>query len=246
DFDAVVVNGGDSLEPALTICSSLRRNTRLYHTPSLLMVDIDAFDDADAAFERGVSDILPDRAPPAELASRIISLARERRRRESIKAAFAQARSPQVTDEATGLVSPAFFCEHLDAMARRAAPIARPLSLVVLHASAPRDVEGEPRAQALRQLGSMVRHLMRVEDLGARLDAGVFVIAMPGSERGAAEDAARRLEAVAECTAFDGGQGAPPFQLQIDAAVAQLDPDEAGRALLARAVRRFEGRARAS
>lgn len=249
DFDAVVLNAIETTEPAYTICGGLRRNTRLFHTPILFLVDLATFDDVDEAFARGVSDLLPVSAPPGELARRTLSLARERRRRDAVKAAFVRARTREpendVIDSTTGIATPTFFAAHLDAMARRAKNVSRPLSLILLRVIAPRAVSEASREDALRQIGGMIRHLVRAEDLAARVAPNVYAIAMPGARRDAAEGAATRLEAVAECTAFEGGDLDDPFQVKMQSAVSELDPAEGGGRLFARLIETFGDHAKA-
>jgi len=248
DFDAVVVNAIDKVETAFTVCTALRRNTRLFHIPAALLIDPHTFDDVEEAFSKGVSDLLPFDGDPAEMARRVVSLARERRRREMIKAAFTQVRTPSgrnvdttsIVDPVTGLATPQFFAEHFDNMAGRAHHLERPLSAIVVRTTAPDSAPAEERDLALRQIGSMVGRLMRAEDFAAQLDPGVFVVAMPGAARSAAEGAAHRIAAVAECTAFGGGPTADAFQVELRCEVGELAPGETAAGLLSRTVKAFD------
>lgn len=240
EFDAVILNALGEDDAAFTICSALRRNTRLFHLPTLMLVDMTQFRRAEEAFARGASDLIPANAEPEEVVSRVLSLTRERRRREALSAAFSAVSAPEVTDAETGLVTPEFFMDHVQHMGERAHAVGRPLAVAVLHAEAPTDVSRLARDDALRQLGSMMRRLVRVEDLAACMDAGVFAVAMPGCDGDAARTAAERLEAVGECTAFDGGDLEDPFQLTLTASIADLQPGESGRALLIRAIHGFQ------
>ncbi len=243
DFDAVIVNGMRGVETAFSICGALRRNTRLYHVPALLFVD-ESFEKVDEAFARGFSDVLSVANGAKDLARRTLNLVRERRRREAIKAAFAQIRDPAIAETDTGLATATFFAKHLDAMANRARQVGRPLSLVVARASIPRAVEPDERAAAMRQLGSMTRHLVRAEDLAARLEGDVFAVAMPGADATAAKEAAARLEGVAECTAFDGGPFGDTFQIGLVSAAEEMRDDDTSLTLLRRAVASFEKKTR--
>lgn len=250
DFDAVVLNAIDATEPAFTICGGLKRNTRLYHLPVVLMTDIERFKPIDEAFERGASDLLPHDASPNELARRVLSLARERRRRDAVKAAFSRARghdpSDDVVDITTGLATAQFFVDHLDTMARRARAVSRPLSLILMRVSAPQSISRHTREDTMRQIGGMVRHLVRAEDLAARVQGSLFAVAMPGAPYGAAKAAAKRLESVGECTAFEGDDFEDPFQVKMESVVAELEPSELGSRFLSRLVDEFRAHAQAS
>ncbi len=246
DFDAVVVNALDKIDIGYAVCTALRRNTRLFHTPAALIIDRDQLDAAGEAFAKGVSELLPIDAAPEDVARRIMSLARERQRRMRIKSAFAHVRAPEVVDALSGLAGRGFFLDHIEAMARRAQHLERPLSMVVARAHAPHAARAGDREHALRQIGAMVARLMRAEDFAAELDPGVFAIAMPGARRAAAERAAQRIAAIAECTAFGGGPSADAFQVELRCEVGELERGEGARSLLTRAIRALERSAVAS
>ncbi len=234
-FDAVVVNALDDPDTALAITASLRRNTRLFHVPALAVLDPQRVD-AKKAFERGVTEIIAPDAAEAEMAARVVGLARERRRRDALKRAFDDASGSGVRDPDTGLVASEFFAEHVDVMASRAAHVGRQMSLLLMNADAPAGISPDARTHALRQMGAMLRHLVRAEDLAAHLSPGLFAVAMPGADETAAKEAGRRLEAVAGCTAFECEGREDPFQLRVRAHVVETLPDESGRSALARAV----------
>lgn len=89
--------------------------------------------------------------------------------------------------------------------------------------------------RAIPQIGSMVGRLIRTEDTAARLGSEVFALALPGTPERAARTAGERIAAVIGCTAFDAGEGAPPFVLDFDIGAAQLSADEHPAAALERA-----------
>ena len=208
--------------------------------PAALLLDHDSFDATDTAFEKGVSELLPVEAASTDLARRVMSLARERQRRVLIKSAFSQIRAPEVIDLVSGLATSSFFFDHLDAMARHAQRLERPLSVVVARAHTPETAQPAERDLALRQIGSMMARLIRAEDFAAELEPGVFAIAMPGARRASAEGAAHRIASIAECTAFGGGPMAEAFQAELRCEVGELARDERARALMARTIKAFE------
>lgn len=239
DFDAVVINALDKIDVGYSVCTALRRNTRLFHTPAALIVEPSQFDQAGVAFEKGASELLSVDADPGDVARRIMSLARERQRRTLIKNAFAQVRAPEAVDIMSGLATPSFFLDHIDAMAKRAHRLERPLSMVVARTTTPDTAQPAERDLAVRQIGSMISRLMRAEDFASELEPGVFAIAMPGARRAAAEGAAHRIAAIAEHTAFGGGPTADAFQVEMRCEVGELAPDESARGLLARTIKAF-------
>jgi len=57
DFDAVVCNAIDNQDACFVIANAFRRNTRLFHTPLCLFVDLDDFSELERAFESGFSNL---------------------------------------------------------------------------------------------------------------------------------------------------------------------------------------------
>lgn len=235
-FDAIVLNALMENEPAFTIVAAMRRNTRLFHVPAVVLVHQNTFDSVDEAYARGTSDLLSANADEAVARQRVLGLARERRRHERTKVIFEGVRTGEVTDAESGLFNPAFFANHLARMTRRAREINRPLSLALLRVSMPKFVEKIYRQSARRQVGGMLRHLVRAEDMASRLTGGAFAIVMPGASEISAAIAAKRIEGVVDCTAFESGNDERPFQLSLETRVVELRAGESSEALLRRAL----------
>ena len=86
--------------------------------------------------------------------------------------------------------------------------------------------------RAIPQIGSMIGRLVRAEDTAARLGPEVFGLALPATRGPQALAAGERIAAVIACTAFEAGDGKPPFVVEFDIGVAEVDPEEnAARAL---------------
>ncbi len=236
DFDAIVLNVIDDTEPGFTIAAAMRRNTRLYHLPAIMLINPKTFTAVDEAFARGASDLLDARIDEEDARQRILSLAHDRRRHQHIQSIFETIRNESAIESETGLFQPAFFMRHLARTSRRAKSINRPLSLALIRVSAPPGIGAEYRDSARRQLGGMLRHLVRAEDMAARLDQGAFAILMPGASEVSALQAARRIEGVIDCTAFESGNDEQPFQLELEVRVVELRARETSESLLERAL----------
>ena len=235
-FDAVVLWAGDNPQEALSIAAGLRRNTRLYHTPALLYLRKDSYVTTSEAFHRGLSDVASPETPESETARRIVELARSYRRQMAVRVALEQARGSGLMDPATGLFTRDMFAAHLARLAQASKVRNRALSVCVL------KVADRPETQAARvggwldravpQIGSMVSRLVRVEDTAARLGPEVFALALPSTVLANARLAGERIAAVIGCTAFEAGDGNPPFVVEFDLGVAAVPSAEtAGRAL---------------
>jgi two-component system cell cycle response regulator PopA len=235
-FDAVVLWAGENPQESLSIAAGLRRNTRLYHTPALLYMRPESYVTAAEAYHRGITDVATPETAEGETARRVVELARAYRRQTSVRQALESARSSGLMDPATGLFTRELFAAHLAQLAYAARQRNRALSVCVLKIAHKPELaqvrKGGWLARAIPQIGSMIGRLVRVEDTAARLAPEVFALALPATPASAARAAGERIAAVIGCTAFEAGDGKPPFVVEFDLGVAEVGPgDTAGRAL---------------
>lgn len=238
-FDAVVLWAGDNQAEALSIAAGMRRNTRLYHVPALLYLQSPAQIGLAEAYHRGVSDLATPDIAPKETARRVIELARAYRRQNAIREALEKARRSGLMDAPTGLFTRDLFAAHLARLVQAARLRNRPLSLCVLRVSDRHDL-AQVRAggwldRAIPQIGSMIGRLIRAEDTAARLGPEVFALALPATGQSAARAAGERIAAVIACTAFDAGDDRPPFVVEFEIGVAEIETGENGAKALERA-----------
>ena len=238
-FDAVVLWGGENQAEALSIASGMRRNTRLFHTPVLLYLKEGSSVTHEDAYGKGVSDVATPETPALETAKRVVELARAYRRQNSIRQALERARSSGLMDAATGLFTRDLFAAHLARLVTAARARRRPLSVCVLRIADRPDLAVIRRGgwvdRALPQLGSMVGRLVRAEDTAARLGSELFGLALPATRLEQGRLAAERIAAVIACTAFESGEGKPPFVVEFDIGVAEVGADESAAKALERA-----------
>jgi two-component system cell cycle response regulator PopA len=235
-FDAVVLWAGEAPQEAMSIAAGLRRNTRLYHTPALLYMQREAAVTISEAYHRGISDVASPETPESETAWRVVELARSYRRGVLARQALERVRVSGLMDPATGLFTRELFAAHLARLAQASRVRNRPLSVCVLKVADRPEVR-EARTggwldRATPQIGSMIGRLVRVEDTAARLAPEVFALALPATAHAAARAAGERIGAVMACTAFQAGEGKPPFVVEFDVGVAEVGgPESVGRAL---------------
>ena len=229
-FDAAVLWGGENHTEALSIAAGMRRNTRLYHIPTVLYLAENSYVGVNDAFQKGITDVASPESPEPETAARVVELARSYRRQTLIRASLEKARSTGLMDTATGLFTRELFAGHLSRMASAARARNRPLSVCVLRVAETEEVKraraGGWLDRAAPQIGSMVSRLVRVEDTAARLAPEVFALALPATQGHEARAAAERISAVIGCTAFDAGEGVPPFVVTFDVGIAAVEPGE--------------------
>jgi two-component system cell cycle response regulator PopA len=246
-FEAVVLWGGDNEGEALSIAAGMRRNTRLYHIPAVLYLRPGGAVSLSEVFHRGVSDVTTHDTPDQQTADRVIEMARAYRRQVSIRKALNRARSSGLMDAATGLFTRDLFAAHLARLTRSAQSRNRALSVCVLRLTERQELRGLRAGgwvdKAVPQIGSMIGRLVRAEDTAARLGPETFALALPSTPYAAARAAAERISAVIGCTAFDAGEGRPPFVVEFDIGVAQVEPDESAGRALERAAARLQAKA---
>ena len=237
-FDAVVLNTRPKPDIAHTVCSAMRRNTRLYHTPTVLLSHDEVYRAADEAFARGASDILPASLEADELAERILALAQERRRRRLSKGLLESCRVSAVLDSETDLFSDSFGLRHLSSLVQLTHARNLPLSVIGLKVSVPGaagPADGRHASGALNQFASMLRHCVRAEDLAVRVSADTFYLALPGTTAHDAQVVAARVAAIAECTAYEGADPQMPFRIVLRHDVTDAAAGDRAQTLVARA-----------
>jgi two-component system cell cycle response regulator PopA len=241
-FDAVVLWAGATHAEALSIAGGMRRNTRLYHIPTILYRREGAEIGLEDAFNRGLADVADATTPADETARRVISLAKAYRRETTIRQALEQAKASGLMDAATGLFTRELFASHLARLASAARTRGRPLSVAVLRiADRPETALARHSGwldRAIPQIGSMIGRLVRAEDTAARLAPEVFALALPAAGASVGRIAAERIAAVIACTAFESGGDKPPFTVEFDLGVAELEPGETAARTLERAAAR--------
>ncbi len=240
-FDAVVLNGAQDPNTAISLCAALRRNATLYHLPTLMLTKPGDTATAAAAIDRGASAICSTSHPcNASLGWLFEGVRRERRRREAEHEM--RALRDVMGDPRTGLWQRAPFDAHLARLAADHHASGRPMSMVVLRVM-PAIGAREPTEQQWRkgftEIASLAARLMRDADCGVTMGVDLIALALPASDLRSAKRTAERIASVAECTAFASGEGgAGP--LVFEQSTVELQPGESGAGMLARALRAIE------
>lgn len=239
-FDAVVLNATTRQEMAFTISSAMRRNARLYHTPVLLLSRGSRHEEADEAFARGVSDILPWDADEAEIRERVLRLASERQRRRHARMQLDACRAAKTLDPETGLFKARFGLAHLQDLLNAGEKAHRPTGLVLMRLGAPSEQQSNAALRSARiQFASMLRHLLRAEDCPAALSEDVFAAILPSTHLDGADSVAERIRAIAECTAFEGDDPLKAFRLTVETGTSEARGGETAEALIERTQRQI-------
>jgi len=248
-FDAVVMNALEQTEPAFSISEAMRRNSKLYHTPTLFLVNGDSFTEYDAAYERGVRDIIDQNADSEEISGRILELANYHRVHVQLKADYSTLSMDVVGDKSGTAYSQNFMRAHLPRMLRDARQLNAPITFIgiKLAPNTMDEVSIDAIDSAYGKTAELLTNLVRMQDVVCRWDDDSFIIAFFDTDKTAAKLILRRITALLDCTTFESGSpnlGAlnvtaqttileispnlNPNQPHLDALIATLhqDPDE--------------------
>lgn len=219
DFDAVVLNAIQSENPAFTIASTMRRNAKLFHTPTLILCGKDTPIDAQQAFIKGASDVIPDDAPADEIRDRILEQANFHSIHEDLKSRFSGLGNSETMDAATGLFNAAFFRAHVDRHRSRSR-IVPVVTFTVTSAGDNRNLSEERLRSAGVQTGAILRNLVRMQDCTARLSENSFAVLFPCVSPEDANFAASRIESIIKQSAFQDDAGT--YRVTVDVSVANV------------------------
>lgn len=206
-FDAVVMNTLDQTEPAFSIAEAMRRNSKLYHTPMLFLVNGHSFTEYDAAYARGARDIIDQDADSEEISGRILELANYHRVHEQMKEDYSTL-SIQVAGDKTGTAhSQEFLRAHLPRVLRDAQKLSAPVTLIgiKLMSNATTDVSSDAIDSAYAQTADLLSNLVRMQDVVCRWDDDTFVIAFFDTDRVAAKLILNRIYTLLDCTVYESG-----------------------------------------
>ena len=231
EFDAVVINALDGSEPAMTIAETMRRNPRLFHVPTLLLVNKASFRQADLAYAHGVKDLIDADAPLEELSGRILELANDYRLHQRLKDEFTNLGGPDCSDPETGVLNERFFKLHLQRVSRDCRQKKVPLSILTLKlipkfkAALDGSVLASAYTQSIRNIAGMVR----MQDIVARLDKTTIVIAFPEETRKDVARIAARIKEMIETSTFADTDGDPnTLRMNVETAIMEqfeIDPE---------------------
>ncbi len=228
-FDTVIIDLDGNPEPYMELCRAVRRNSRLFNLPIVLMAkerDLNAPDVADC---EGVTDIIMKPVRPRELETRIVSLISELRFRDSLRAIYKEARHMATSDGLTGLYSRGFLLEHLRSMIADARHRAGKFSLAFLDISNLEAINSEfgfvVGDRIIRQVGDMMGYLVRGEDLTARYSGGRFCVILPDTSLEAARVAVKRISGVVKCTELTTPEMEKPVKVDLICSICEFDDD---------------------
>jgi len=206
DFDAVIINAVSDIEPYVSFVNDVRRKSRLFNLPILMLAGRDELANYDQIYNSGITDVIAKPYSSEELKLRVNLLVRESRFRDSLKEIYQKAKHLATSDSLTGLYSRGFLLEHVSAMVTDANRTSQGFSLAELSIGNIQAINSELGYAAgdriIRQIGEVIGYLIRGEDLAARYSGSKFIIALPDTRVEQARYAIQRINGVIAHTEF--------------------------------------------
>lgn len=208
EFDAVVMNALQDIEPALTISETMRRNSKLYHVPSLFLINDAEFDDHEKAFSKGVRDIIDCNSPTEEISGRILELANYHRIHSQLKKEFTEINTAACLDRSSKTFNAPFFKTHLARVCKDVRSTNQQLGLLTIRVwpNSKQPIAPESFGNAAAQVGDLIKNLVRMQDIVARIENDVYMIAVINENQQNLARIAERINRVIECAAFNTGK----------------------------------------
>lgn len=237
-FDAVVVNADEDAEPYLEFVRDLRRNSRFYNMPVVLLAEPAALEEADGLYEAGVTDAIAKPFSDREIRMRVDTLVRETRFRDSLKGIYNDAKHFATCDSLTGLYNRGFLLEHLAAVINDTVRTSQSVSLAGISiANMPQlnsmlGYAGGDRV--IRQVGELVALLIRGEDLACRYSGTKFAILLPDTSVDNAVRALGRISGVIANTEFAVEEHFHPISVALNTGIASYQDGDNPENLIAR------------
>lgn len=222
-FDAVVMNALEGMDSALTIGDVMRRNSRLYHVPTFLLID-DNSDYHDQAYKKGAHDIITPQNSEDEIAGRVLELANYHRIHSQLKREYETIGGDRCLDMASKTFNNPFFSAHLARAHKHHTLAGTSLSIVGIHLFPDRRATHSPDKvrHAMDKVGEILKNMVRMQDAVARMHHDLYMISFPEMPLIHAQKVIDRVTDIISHTAFDPGiQGLPPLSMHL--ATAQTD-----------------------
>ena len=225
-FDAVVINGLHDMEPAMSVAQTMRKNAKLYHVPALLLVDGDSFNYDETAYNSGFDDVVDAKSDLMEISSRILERANFYRLHDQLKDQFGTLGGDKCTDKTTKLFNKAFFNAHILRLNRYYQSLGQPISLCLIRVL-PNNPDAKTDISAsYTQIGSLLKNLVRVQDLIARLETNMFAIIFPGQDSKELKSVENRLNSILKCAILSDPITKNPIDIKLEIRMTSLNECE--------------------
>lgn len=184
DYSAVIVMASpDTVDDMVEFCSDIRRNVSYFNLPVLLVLPSEAVAAATKAHEIRVSDVLFQPLDVLDLRQQALVWIRHWRYRGKLIAAARQTKSIVTIDPVTELSTHAFLLEYMASLVQECRDHGRTFSVGYFRlpevAALNKEFGHAAGEHLLRQVGQIVKRLVRVEDMGSRYHPTELCVLLP-------------------------------------------------------------------
>lgn len=227
-FAAIIVDSSVAAIHPDALCAMIRRSPNLINLPMLAIIRDGA--SIPAGVIENVSDIIESDTPAQAMWRQLSNLITD------VGPSNKDFTPPtaDITDAATGLFARPFFEDHLNRQVQWSEDFSQPLTLLAVRLIGLDAKSSDGRDIA--HLSRVVKTLLRAQDAPTRIDWSTVVISMPGANQQGAFNAAQRISAVLDATAFEGNMDMPARQVTIDWRISELSEGQSANSLLAAAL----------
>ncbi len=227
-FDAVVMNGLKSIDAAIAVTQTMRKNAKLYHVPALLLANTISASEQKSVYETGMNDILDASAPLADISARVLEQANFHRTHANLKDEFSVLGGSLCTDTSTQLFNKAFFNAHLARVVKFYHGQNMPVSLCLIRISPADNADPDIAIGAsYGQIGIMIKNLVRMQDITARIETNIFAIAFPGQTAEQLEPVCERLRTILKCATLCAPDTGEALNIKLELTMNTLSEAEA-------------------
>jgi two-component system cell cycle response regulator len=238
-FDACLLDVTHRSEEALSLCSQIRNNTRLFNLPVLLIASPGLFPNEAEPFKRGASRVLHRPLDKSRLDVELDMLVRRQRLRWKFRDALMRTHGEGTKDDRTAAYGKAFLNAYLGNRLALATSGDRHLSVMYFNipniTSLGRQFGLEAAELLLSQLANWIIGLLRAEDLTARTGETEFCLVLPDTPIEEAVIVMHRISSVLTYTDFAVPEVYQPVKVWVEAGSAYSKPGDTVETLLARA-----------
>jgi len=96
--------------------------------------------------------------------------------------------------------------------------------------------------EAIAQIGAILKSLVRMQDITARMDQDIFMIAFSGHDRASVAPVIKRIEGIVDCAAFESGNSQNgAFTMSLEPVLVEMMPHENSKSLIESALSELTG-----
>jgi len=239
-FDLLIVSLDLQNYDALRLIGQIRSLERTRYLPILLVTSEGEKARLLRALDLGANDYLPRIADRNEIGARVKTQVRRRRFTDRLRDNVMQSMELAITDPLTGLYNRRYMESHAALLVDRANERAKPLSMLILdidHFKSINDTYGHDAGdEVLREFADRLRSCIRGVDLACRLGGEEFVVVMPDTDVGVANQVAERIRRRIAGERFSIERGARSIEVTISIGLSSLqEPADVPALILKRA-----------